>query len=72
MKILLTSGGGARGAALADHLAQTHEIRMTERAYVETEHEFVQCGLGHDRSTNLLTRGHRRHHSWRGRAAGGG
>ena len=57
MKILLTSGGGARGAALADYLAQTHEIRMTERAYVETEHEFVQCGLGHDRSTNLLTRG---------------
>ena len=67
MKILLTAAGAARSAALVDSLAQSHEIRLTERAPVETEHEvaphssarieFVQCGLGHDRSTNLLVRG---------------
>ncbi len=72
MKILLTAAGAQRSAALADCLARaapeeregkgqspnkTHEIRLTERVYVETEHEFAQCGLGHDRSTNLLVRG---------------
>ena len=57
MKVLITSGAAVRSTALADHLAQSHEIRLTERAPVETTHEFVQCGLGHDGSTNLLARG---------------
>lgn len=57
MRILITSGRAERSAALAAHLAQTHEVRLTERAHVETEHEFVHCGLGHDRATNLLTSG---------------
>ncbi len=57
MKVLITSGAAVRSATLADHLAQSHEIRLTERAPVETKHEFVQCGLGHDGSTNLLARG---------------
>ena len=57
MKILITSGGTERSAALADHLAQFHEIRLTEREPVQSTHEFVQCGLDHDGSTNLLTRG---------------
>ena len=57
MRILITSGGNQRCAVLADQLAQSHEVRLSERVHVETAHEFVQCALGHDRSTNLLTRG---------------
>lgn len=57
MQILITSARHERCAALADHLAQSHEVRLTERAHVETAHEFVLSALGHDRSTNLLTRG---------------
>lgn len=57
MRILITSARHKLCAALADHLAQSHEVRLTERAHVETAHEFVHCALGHDRSTNLLTRG---------------
>ena len=57
MQILITSARHERCAALADYLAQFHEIRLTERAHVETAHEFVLSALGHDRSTNLLTRG---------------
>ena len=57
MQILITSARHERCAALADYLAQFHEVRLTERAHVETAHEFVLSALGHDRSTNLLTRG---------------
>ncbi len=57
MQILISSARHERCAALADYLAQFHEIRLTERAHVETAHEFVLSALGHDRSTNLLTRG---------------
>ena len=57
MRVLITSGRTERSAALADHLAQSHEVRLTERAPMESAHEFVQSGLGHDSSTNLLTRG---------------
>ena len=57
MRILITSASHDRSIALADHLAQDHEVRLTERVHVETEHEFALSGLGHDSSTNLLTRG---------------
>ncbi len=57
MRILITSASHDRSAALADHLASHHEVRLTERAHVNTEHEFALSRLGHDRSTNLLTRG---------------
>ena len=57
MRILITSAASERSTALADYLARFHEIRLAERARVESAHEFVQCGLGHDGSTNLLTRG---------------
>ncbi len=57
MQILITSARHERCAALADYLAQFHEVRLTERAHVETAHEFVLSALGHDRSTNLLTSG---------------
>lgn len=56
MRILITSACHDRSAALAEYLAGSHEVRLTERAHVETEHEFVLSALGHDRSTNLLTR----------------
>ncbi len=57
MRILITSASHDLSAVLADYLAEHHEVRLTERAHVETEHEFVLSELGHDRSTNLLTRG---------------
>ena len=57
MRILITSASHDRSAALANHLAQHYEVRLTERTHVETEHEFALSGLGHDNSTNLLTRG---------------
>ena len=57
MKILITSGASERSAALADHLTREHEVRLTERAPVNSAHNFVQCALGHDRATNLLTSG---------------
>lgn len=57
MHILITSARHELSAALADHLAQSHEVRLTERTHLETPHEFVLSGLGHDLSTNLLTRG---------------
>ena len=72
MKILITAGASERSVTLAAHLAQSHEVRLTERAHVEIptdgdrflahlvstkQCEFVQCALGHDGSTNLLTRG---------------
>lgn len=56
MRILITSASRGRNAALADYLAEQHEVRLTARTHVETEHEFVLSALGHDRSTNLLTR----------------
>lgn len=57
MRVLITSAGAARCAEVADLLALANDIRLTERTHVETSHEFVQCALGHDRSTNLLTAG---------------
>ncbi len=57
MRILITSASHDRSTALADLLATQHEVRLTARAHVETEHEFVLSALGHDSSTNLLTRG---------------
>ena len=46
--ILITSGGGRLAQALAAGLKETWSIRLTERAPVRTEHEFVECALGHD------------------------
>ena len=57
MNVLLTAGGVDSCTELAERLAQTYQVRLTERVDVETEHEFVQCGLGHDYATNLLVRG---------------
>jgi nucleoside-diphosphate-sugar epimerase len=43
--------------SLAAGLRGTYPIRLTERAPVRTEHEFVECALGHDSATNGAVRG---------------
>lgn len=57
MKLLLTGAENERCQKLADALAPAHSIRLSARTPLESGHEFVQCGLGHDASTNLLVRG---------------
>lgn len=57
MRLLITSAASPLAQGLAGALSRTHRVRLTERVHVESEHEFVQCGLGHDASTNLLVRG---------------
>jgi nucleoside-diphosphate-sugar epimerase len=55
--ILITSGGGRLAQALAAGLKETWSIRLTERAPIRSEHEFVQCALGHDTATDEVVRG---------------
>jgi uronate dehydrogenase len=55
--ILITSGGGRLAQALAAGLKETWSIRLTERAPIRSEHEFVQCALGHDSATDEVVRG---------------
>lgn len=57
MNLLITSAACPLAQALANALKDEHQIRLTERVFVETEHEFAQCALGHDAATNLLVRG---------------
>jgi nucleoside-diphosphate-sugar epimerase len=56
-KILITSGASKLAQALAAGLKDTHTIRLTERAPVSANHEFVECALSHDPSTNAAVRG---------------
>ena len=55
--ILITSGSGKLAQALAAGLKETYPIRLTERTAVHTNHEFVECALGHDATTGSLVRG---------------
>jgi NAD+ dependent glucose-6-phosphate dehydrogenase/L-arabinose 1-dehydrogenase [NAD(P)+] len=57
MNLLITSAACPLAQALANALAGEHQIRLTERVFVESDHEFAQCALGHDAATNLLVRG---------------
>ena len=57
MHILITSAACPLAQALANALKDEHQVRLTERVFVETEREFAQCALGHDAATNLLVRG---------------
>jgi nucleoside-diphosphate-sugar epimerase len=57
MNILLTSAACPLAQAMAAGLSGEHQVRLTERVFVETDHEFAQCALGHDAATNLLVRG---------------
>jgi uronate dehydrogenase len=55
--ILITCGAGRLAQALAVGLKETWSIRLTERAPIRGEHEFVQCALGHDSATDEVVRG---------------
>ena len=55
--ILITSAGSRLAQSLAAGLKDKYPLRMTERKTVQTAHEFVECALGHDASTNALMRG---------------
>ena len=55
--ILITSGSSRLAQSLAAGLREEYAIRLTERAPVRTEHEFVECPLGHDTQTNVAVRG---------------
>jgi hypothetical protein len=55
--ILITCGGARLAQSLAAGLQATYPIRLTERAPVRTDHEFVECALGHDSATQAAVRG---------------
>lgn len=55
--ILITSAASRLAQSLAAGLKSNYPIRLTERRAVRTEHEFVQCALGHDATTNAAVRG---------------
>lgn len=57
MHILVTSAASPLAQSLAEQLASAHSLRLTERAMLKSDHEFVLADLGHDASTNLLVRG---------------
>ena len=55
--ILITSGSTKLAQSLAAGLKGTHSIRLTERAPIRTEHEFIESALSHDSQTNVVVRG---------------
>jgi hypothetical protein len=55
--LLITSAGSELAQKLAAGLSAQHVIRLTERKTVRVDHQFVECALGHDSSTNDLVRG---------------
>jgi uronate dehydrogenase len=55
--LLITSGGGRLAQSLAEGLKETYSIRLTERAPIRTNYDFVECPLGHDNTTNVAVRG---------------
>ena len=57
MKVLITSGEIALAQALAEALADTHEVVLTDVVDVETDREFVTCELGHEGETEDLVDG---------------
>jgi uronate dehydrogenase len=57
MKILITSAASRLQQELATALGRSHDIRLTDRKDVATNHEFVRSDLGHDESTNALVKG---------------
>lgn len=57
MKVLITSGETALAQALAEALAGTHEVVLTDVVDMETDREFVTCELGHEGETEDLVDG---------------
>ncbi|MGH9719485.1 MAG: NAD-dependent epimerase/dehydratase family protein [Bryobacteraceae bacterium] len=55
--LLITSAGSDLARKLAAGLSAQHAIRLTERKAVRVDHDFVECALGHDSSTNDVVRG---------------
>ncbi len=58
MNILITSAGSELARNVAEALAETHTLRLTELHPVENViGTFIQSGLGHDEATDELVRG---------------
>jgi nucleoside-diphosphate-sugar epimerase len=55
--LLITSAASELARMLAAGLSAQHAIRLTERKTVRVEHEFIECALGDDSSTNDVVRG---------------
>ena len=57
MNILITGAASELAQALASHLSENHQIRLTDIVDIKTDFEFVRSDLGHDDATNELVRG---------------
>ena len=57
MRILITAAASRPSQELAGSLAKGHEVVLTDRSQVSTQHSFVRSDLGHDQSTHELVRG---------------
>jgi nucleoside-diphosphate-sugar epimerase len=57
MKILITGAASRLSQELADSLSGEHDVTLTYRTGVSTDHTLVQSELGHDEATNTLVRG---------------
>jgi len=57
MKLLITGAASRLSRELADSLSGEHDVTLTDRTGVSTDHTFVQSELGHDETTNALVRG---------------
>jgi nucleoside-diphosphate-sugar epimerase len=55
--VLITSAASRLAQTLAAGLKDRYPMRLTERVAVKTEHDFVECTLGHDATTNTVVRG---------------
>ena len=57
MKVLITAAGSGLAPQLAGVLSDDHEVLLTDREDVATDHPFVRSDLNHTEPTNDLVRG---------------
>ncbi len=57
MKVLITAAGSGLARQLADSLGDEHDVVLTDREDVPTDHKFVRSDLNHTEPTNNLVRG---------------
>ena len=57
MNLLLTHAASPLGQALAQGLRSSHQLRLSARAVLDTDLDFVRSELGHDESTDELVAG---------------
>ena len=57
MKVLITAAGSGLAGQLADSLGDGHEVLLSDREDVATDHPFVRSDLDHTPPTNDLVRG---------------